>query len=521
MIKKIFTALTLVILTACGGGGGGSEPAPVPQPTPAPTPEPVTNVTYSDDFETYSSTNENLAPWDAYINQFNGEGTRTGGYAVSPAPIAGDISALVDEDNNYVNIYSNYQDGTHNGGSIEANFFRELGEAEGYITQDMVGTYRMSFSAKHPDSDSNRCGGTNETNDATGGVCKAFIKVLNSGDFSSLLFETTDTTELTTEWQTLTLDFEITEGMVGHIYQSGFMNTAGNYAPTGVHYDNVTVESYTPEPTPAPAASVWINEFHYDNASTDEGEFVEVAGAAGTDLSEYKIVFYNGNGGSSYGEETLSGTLADQSGGYGTATVDKSGIQNGAPDGIALVAPDGSCLQFISYEGQMTASGGACDGQTSEELSVSEGSSTPAGESLQLSGSGTSYSDFTWEGPITNTKGAVNTNQTFGAGTSSYTVTNEGNDYLIDDVKHASVTVKRGSTVVFDTSYFGGGHPFRLSVTEDGRWNNGQEYTDGVTREGNDSLTWVVPADFSGDTMYYYCTLHSGMAGAGKINIID
>ena len=76
-------------------------------------------------------------------------------------------------------------------------------------------------------------------------LCSAFIKVLNSSDFSELLFVETDTSELTTEWQTLTLDFEITEAMVGHIYQSGFMNTAGNYAPTGVHYDNVKVETYS------------------------------------------------------------------------------------------------------------------------------------------------------------------------------------------------------------------------------------------------------------------------------------
>ena len=33
--------------------------------------------------------------------------------------------------------------------------------------------------------------------------------------------------------------------------------------------------------------SVFINEFHYDNTSTDEREFIEIAGPAGTDLSGY------------------------------------------------------------------------------------------------------------------------------------------------------------------------------------------------------------------------------------------
>ncbi len=43
------------------------------------------------------------------------------------------------------------------------------------------------------------------------------------------------------------------------------------------------------------ATAVFINEFHYDNAGTDSGEFVEIAGAAGTDLTGWKVVLYNGN----------------------------------------------------------------------------------------------------------------------------------------------------------------------------------------------------------------------------------
>jgi len=35
---------------------------------------------------------------------------------------------------------------------------------------------------------------------------------------------------------------------------------------------------------------VYINEFHYDNAGTDVGEFLEVAGPAGTDLSGYTVL---------------------------------------------------------------------------------------------------------------------------------------------------------------------------------------------------------------------------------------
>ena len=55
------------------------------------------------------------------------------------------------------------------------------------------------------------------------------------------------------------------------------------------------------------STSVWINEFHYDNAGGDVAEGVEIAGEAGTDLSGYSIVLYNGSSssGASYKTEDL------------------------------------------------------------------------------------------------------------------------------------------------------------------------------------------------------------------------
>ena len=41
------------------------------------------------------------------------------------------------------------------------------------------------------------------------------------------------------------------------------------------------------------AADVFLNEIHYDNASSDVGEAIEVAGVAGTDLSGWSIILYN------------------------------------------------------------------------------------------------------------------------------------------------------------------------------------------------------------------------------------
>ena len=83
--------------------------------------------------------------------------------------------------------------------------------------------------------------------------------------------------------------------------------------------------------------TAFINEIHYDNASTDVGEGVEIAGQAGTDLSTYTITPYNGSNGASYSATVLAGTIPDEGGtGYGAVWFAISGLQNGAPDGIAL-----------------------------------------------------------------------------------------------------------------------------------------------------------------------------------------
>src|SRR5512138_765498 len=77
---------------------------------------------------------------------------------------------------------------------------------------------------------------------------------------------------------------------------------------------------------PATAQTVFINEIHYDNTGTDVGEAVEVAGPAGTSLAGWSIVPYNGNGGGTYTPVgSLSGTIPNLCGGYGTVSVAISG----------------------------------------------------------------------------------------------------------------------------------------------------------------------------------------------------
>ena len=160
--------------------------------------------------------------------------------------------------------------------------------------------------------------------------------------------------------------------------------------------------------------TVFINELHYDNSSSDIDEGVEIAGPAGTDLTSYKITAYNGSNGLKYLEKSLSGIIPNiDNSGYGTLFFPTEGLQNGAPDGIAL--DDGtSLIQFLSYEGVMTATDGVAKDVASTDIVIEETSSTPVGHSIQLTGSGTEYENFSWTGPIANTNNLINTGQTFG-----------------------------------------------------------------------------------------------------------
>ncbi|MBV6443676.1 MAG: hypothetical protein EPGJADBJ_05459 [Saprospiraceae bacterium] len=171
-------------------------------------------------------------------------------------------------------------------------------------------------------------------------------------------------------------------------------------------------------------AMVWINEIHYDNAGTDQGEFIEVAGTAGVDLSSYSLFLYNGSGGGTYGSMTLSGVIPNQSNGFGTVafTYPVNGLQNGSPDGVALVT-GGMVVQFLSYEGVFVAVGGPANGMTSTDIGVSEDGNNAVGTSLRLSGTGNKYSDFVWNAPAAATPGAINTGQSFVAAPTGLQVT--------------------------------------------------------------------------------------------------
>lgn len=162
------------------------------------------------------------------------------------------------------------------------------------------------------------------------------------------------------------------------------------------------------------ATPVFINEFHYDNAGADVGEFIELAGPAGTDLNGWQLVLYNGLDGRSYRAVSLSGVLGDVTGsGFGFQVINFStnGLQNGAPDGMALIDAFGGVQEFLSYEGSLIALDGPALGLASRDVGVSESATTPPGASLQRTGQGSLAEDFIWQAAVLATPGAGNPGQ--------------------------------------------------------------------------------------------------------------
>ena len=171
-------------------------------------------------------------------------------------------------------------------------------------------------------------------------------------------------------------------------------------------------DAVSPTTTPAPrldvsaatVPSVYLSEIHYDNTGTDAGEAIEITGPAGTDLTGWQVVLYNGNGGASYDTQTLSGTIPATCTARGVVVLNYAvnGIQNGSPDGVALVNADGQVVEFLSYEGTFAATNGPALGVTSVDIGVSEAGTEALGQSLQRS------SADVWSGPKTSTFGACN-----------------------------------------------------------------------------------------------------------------
>ena len=177
--------------------------------------------------------------------------------------------------------------------------------------------------------------------------------------------------------------------------------------------------SFVPGDNTAPKPDdVFINEFHYDNTSTDVGEFVEIAVGPGFTglLSDVSLVTYNGSNGQDNGTHNLNTFMPGSTTASGHRLFHKMipGLQNDM-EGFAVVAGT-TVLHFISYEGSFIATNGPALGLTSTNIGVSQQTTAPAEEAaLGLIGNGGTSGDFTWNRftGIPHSPGQPNDGQTF------------------------------------------------------------------------------------------------------------
>jgi DNA/RNA endonuclease G (NUC1) len=156
----------------------------------------------------------------------------------------------------------------------------------------------------------------------------------------------------------------------------------------------------------AAAQGVRISEIHYDNFGQDGSEAVEISGPAGTDVTGWRVVLYNGATGLVYDDDALTGSIPATCAPRGVVFIwyPADGIQNGSPDGVALVDAAGAVVEFLSYEGTMVAANGPAMGLTSTDIGVAEGGTQSAGTSVGRK------PDGTWNTPAVATFGACNDN---------------------------------------------------------------------------------------------------------------
>ena len=393
----------------------------------------------------------------------SGANTYSGGTTVSAGTLTGTTSSLQrDITNNAAVVFSQDTDGTYSGAMT----------GTGSLTKSGTGNVTLSGANDYSGGTTVSAGTlTGTTSSLQGAITNNAAVVFaqdSDGTYSGVMTGSGSLTKSGSGKLTLSGASDFSDGTT---LSGGTLAAAndtafgsGTVAATGgtiLAGSGITV-SNTMTLTPATAITdAWINEFHYDNSGTDVGEFVEVFVGSGFqsgsfDANLLRIDLYN-DAGFNYQNSVESGQVAATSIAGGTMYVwtgMSNGIQNGSADGL-VVSYNGTVVAqgLLSYEGTMTASDGVANGLTSTDVGVSEASEA-AGQSLQLTGSGSAFDAFTWAGPSAESPGAVNAGQTIAAGGSitigsdigSGTATFAGGITLNGDV---SMTAASGGTTEF------------------------------------------------------------------------
>lgn len=175
------------------------------------------------------------AGWVIYANVFDADGNYLYGYGTFPAPNNPGAPAFCnivsgqggdDQGAQQISVFSDYENTAHaDGSSIEANLFREFTVS----SADVGKTMTFGFEGKMGDLQAPSTAG-------------AFIKTLDPANgYATTNLVTQDMTDAPTEWGGWTLTLAIDADLVGQLFQVGFTNTATDYNPSGIIYDNISL----------------------------------------------------------------------------------------------------------------------------------------------------------------------------------------------------------------------------------------------------------------------------------------
>lgn len=202
-------------------------------------------VNYSQDFESLDINDTAALGDDGWLvgaNVFDSGGGFVYNYFSFPAPNDGGGFSRIEtgfgdapQGAQQLSIFNDYNNANHGDGSnfvIEANVFRDTILDASDIGRSVEFTFDGRLS-----------------NLAAPSTAGAFIKTIDPGAgfaTTNLVFQ--DMTAATTAWDSFTLSLDLTDPLLdGQILQIGFVNTASNFNPSGIFYDNITI-SRVPEP---------------------------------------------------------------------------------------------------------------------------------------------------------------------------------------------------------------------------------------------------------------------------------
>lgn len=186
---------------------------------------------------------------------------------------------------------------------------------------------------------------------------------------------------------------------------------------------------------------------------------------------------------------------------------------------VTVILPASVTVSISGFASSVTGSVGSVSVEEGIVVSATGSSSTGSVGSVTVSTANviaapTGIAATSSVGSVTVSSNVTNYAVTVATGTNAY---GTGNKFYIDGSVSPTLTLNEGQTYWFDQSdSTNSGHPLRFSTTANGTHGGGVQYTTGVTTTGTPgsagAYTKITVAS-GAPTLYYYCTVHSGMGG--------